>query len=114
MDQPSKAVKRHLRQLAALAHEEDLRRALLPLASAFDEWRAGRLQSGELADVIHRFHDGAAREIWKSYTYAHDSAVARAIATGVLERDKVPPEVLEFLGNTIEHYAMESPGDDSS
>ena len=114
MDQPSKVVKRSLRQLAALANEEELRRALLPLAAEFDEWRAGRLESGELVGIIHRFHDGPAREIWKDYAYARDPALARAIATGVIERDKVPAEVLEFLGGAIECYARESQVGDSS
>jgi len=110
-DQPSKVVKRSMRQLAALANEEELRRALPPLAAAFDEWRAGRLESGELVDIIHRFHDGPAREIWKDFAYARDSALARAIATGVIERDKVPADVLEFLGSAIEYYGQDSRGD---
>jgi len=36
MEPPTKAVKRALRELAAGAHEEELRRALLPIAAAFD------------------------------------------------------------------------------
>jgi len=60
-----KPIKRMLREQAARAHEEELRRALLPLAAAFDRWRAGELDSFALSDLIHEFHDGESREIWK-------------------------------------------------
>ena len=50
----SKRVKRLLRDAAAAAHEEELRRALLPVAEAFERWKAGQLGSGELSEIIHR------------------------------------------------------------
>ena len=53
-----KRVKRLLREYASAAHEEELRRALLPLAEAFKRWEHGDLDSGELSDLIHRFHQG--------------------------------------------------------
>ncbi len=96
-----------MRELAALAHEEELRQALIPLAEAFEQWRAGRVESGELVDAIHRFHNGAAREIWKRYAYDLDFGVARAIATGIIPRDKVPPDVLAHLSRMIEHFTPE-------
>lgn len=67
MEPPTKAVKRALRELAARAHEEDLRRALLPVSAAFDKWKAEELGSGDLAQIIHEFHDGPARELYKLY-----------------------------------------------
>ena len=39
---------------------EELRRALLPLAEAFKRWEHSDLDSGELSDLIHRFHQGPA------------------------------------------------------
>ena len=56
-----KRVKRLLREYASAAHEEELRRALLALAEAFKRWEHGDLDSGELSDLIHRFHQGPAR-----------------------------------------------------
>jgi len=35
-----------------LAHEEELRRALVPLAEKFDLWRQGQVSSGKLALII--------------------------------------------------------------
>jgi hypothetical protein len=51
MDQPAKSVKREMRRLAAAAHEEELRRALLPVAAAFEEWRAGQAVSSLALDL---------------------------------------------------------------
>jgi hypothetical protein len=103
MNQPTKSVKRALRALAAAAHEEELRRALLPVAAAFEEWRAGRLGSGDLTVRIHEFHHGPARELYKTYNLGSlELAVAGAIVAGVLDRGAVPVEVLEHCMGAIE------------
>ena len=50
MEDTPKHVKRALRELAGAAHEEGLRRALVPLQAGFDRWARGELSSGELTD----------------------------------------------------------------
>ena len=93
-----KNLKRLLREHAGRAHEEELRRALLPLADDFDRWRSGEVSSGEISERIHAFHQGPAREIWKSYNYGSlIHAVAFAIHQGILQRESVPSELLEVL-----------------
>src|SRR5206468_7199085 len=62
-------VRRAVRELSRMAYEEDLRRALMELAGHFDRWRRGEVDGFELADLIHRFHDGPARDLWKQYNY---------------------------------------------
>ena len=101
MKPPTKVVKRSLRELAARAHGEDLRRALLPVSAAFDERKAGRLESGDLAQVIHEFHDGPARGLFKLYNDNHEWAVAYAIANGILNAETVPVDVLEHCRAAI-------------
>jgi hypothetical protein len=98
----TKSIKRSLRQLAGKAHEAELRRELEKLAGDFDAWRRGEVDSFELSDRIHTFHDGASREIWKAYNYGHpDQSVAYAIHTGILSRDGVPAPVLDALKNAL-------------
>jgi hypothetical protein len=104
MELPTKAVKRALRELAARAHGEDLRRALLPVSVAFDRWKAGELGSGDLAQIIHEFHDGPARELYKLYNGDHRWAVAYAIANDILSVEAVPVEVLEYCRPAIEPF----------
>jgi hypothetical protein len=98
----SKPMKRSLRKLSMEAHEEELRRGLVPLAQSFEEWRAGQVGSGELADLIHEFHNGPVRELFRRYNSGMlKFTVSSAIARGVLDRQTVPEEVLEFLAREI-------------
>lgn len=100
-----KPLKRALREAAMVAHEEELRRALVPLEAAFQRWRAGDVGSGELAELIHEFHDGPARDLFKKYNYGQlELAVAHAIVSGVLDRSRLPGELVEALGRAITFY----------
>ena len=100
-----KRLKRALREAAMAAHEEELRRALVPLEAAFQRWRAGDVGSGELAELIHEFHEGPARELFKRYNYGQlDLAVAHAIVAGILDRSRLQGELVEALGRAIAFY----------
>ena len=77
-----KRIKRLLREHAAVAHEEKLRRALVPVAEAFKRWERGELGSGELSEIIHRFHQGPARELFARYNTPYlEMTVASAITS---------------------------------
>ena len=100
-----KRVKRLLREQAAIAHEEELRRALVPLAEAFGRWARGDVGSGELTELIHTFHQGPARDLFLRYNDSHlEMQVAHAIVTGVLDRAKIPGELLEHLARALSFY----------
>ena len=97
-----KSIKRSLRQLAGKAHEAELRAELAKLAEQFDAWRRGEIDSFDLSQHIHEFHDGAAREIWKTYVQGDPySSVAYAITAGIISRDEVAPEVLDALKHAL-------------
>lgn len=105
MEHTPKHVKRALRELAATAHEEELRRALVPLQAAFDRWARGELSSGELTDNIHQFHQGPAQELSARYNSSMlDAAIAYAIVAGFVERSGVPATVLSHLARALAFY----------
>jgi hypothetical protein len=58
MAEISKRLKRLLHEYGGKAHEAELREALVPLAEAFKRWERGEIDSFELKDMIHRFHQG--------------------------------------------------------
>ena len=100
-----KAIRRKTRELADQAYEEELRRALVPLAEAFERWKVGAASSVEISDLIHEFHEGPAKQLWGTYTALKpDALVARAVALGVLERKSLPPEVAASLADEIETF----------
>jgi hypothetical protein len=103
-----KRIKRLLREYAAAVHEEELRRALVPVAEAFKRWERRELDSGELTEVIHRFHQGPARDLWVRYNTAHlEMVVAFAIRSGLLSRDTIPAELLDHLAGAMRFYEEE-------
>jgi hypothetical protein len=100
-----KRLKRLLREWAARAHEAELHQALIPLSEAFKSWERGELDSFELSDLIHRFHQGASREVYARYVSRDaEPALAHAIATGLIDRTAVPAELLDYLARLIELF----------
>ena len=98
-----KKTKKLLSELAGKAYEEELRRALVPLSESFDRWKEGQTASGELSDLIHGFNRGPARELFVKYDgKMNDIMVASAVATGILNKDEVPEELLEQISDLVE------------
>jgi len=62
-----------------------------------------------MSDLIHRFHQGPARELFLRYNASNLVApVAYAIAVGIVDRTAVPGELLEPLTGMVEFYEKES------
>ena len=90
-----KHIKRQVREWAGIAHDRDLRKALGELRDQFDLWEGGEIDSFELNERVHRFHEDTSREIWKRYATTHlEPAVASAVAAGVLHREELPSDLL--------------------
>jgi hypothetical protein len=98
-DELPKTVKRAMRSLVALAHEAALRRALEEVYGNFHEWKSGRIDSFELADRIHKFHDGPNREVYPRYTSRLDCRwlVGHALEDGLIQKTAVPSELWPYL-----------------
>jgi hypothetical protein len=105
MAETPKRIRKLVREWAGEAHEEELRRALLPIAEAFDRWKRGDVASSELSNVIHKFHQGPARDLFVKYnTNRREAPVAHAIVSGILDKQKIPPELLQHLASWISFY----------
>jgi hypothetical protein len=103
--------RRILRELAGLAYERELRKALLDLHDQFHDWLKDRTDAFELSDAIPAFHDGAARDLYVFYTRGRpEMQVARAVAHGVLRRDEVPGPIIDKLKSLIEFFEEDSAG----
>lgn len=99
----SKRTERRLRDLAALAHERALARALNDLFAEFERWRKGAMDAFDLNQSIHEFHNKTGRKIYSFYVGAEPRlAVAAAVRDGLLARDEVGDELLSELGAMTE------------
>src|ERR687897_2201913 len=110
MQETPKQLRRLVREWAGAAHDRELSQALLDLRRHFDRWEAGEISATDLNDLIHKYHQGASREIWKHYTTNHlEPAIGFAVATGILRREELPSELLEHVGGWIQFYEAEQP-----
>jgi hypothetical protein len=108
MPETSKRIKRFVREYAAIAHDRELGQALRDLDVQFGRWRNGEISAAELNDVIHQFHDGASREVWRRYaTNRPEAALGFAVATGILRKEELPAELLQHLAGFIDFYQAE-------
>jgi hypothetical protein len=103
MSSYSKKTNRLLREHLIEAYERELNRELQKLDASFEEWRSGKISSGELSHRVHQYERGPSRELYKKYNAGMDELnVAYAIVVGILEEDKVPAELLEALERPLE------------
>jgi hypothetical protein len=106
---------KELRRLADAAYRIELSDELMRLETDFQRWRAGELSPFDIVERIHAFHEGAARDLWKTYSFGKPRiAVARAIARGLISESEVSPELLSDLGNAIDFYRQDLTETDAS
>ncbi len=99
----TKAQKKKLRQLAAIANERELDQEMEKLYQHFESWKKKEIDCFELSDLIHKFHQGASREIWTTYAYSDpDMTVSRAVVLGLLKKEEIPEDLLDCLDSRIE------------
>ena len=105
-----KTLQRLVRQWSATAHDRELGQALLDLRAQFDRWQRGEMTAADLTDLIHQFHQGASREIWKKYATNHlEPAIGYAVASGILRREELPSELLQHVASLIDFYEAKHP-----
>ncbi len=80
----------------------------IPEFAQFERWRSGEISPAELNDLIHQFHDGPSRDVWRKYaTNRLEPALGFAVATGILRKEELPAELLQHLAGLIDFYEAE-------
>lgn len=109
----TKAQRREVRRLAGVVYERELAAALGQLESAFGRWHRGEIDAFALNDEIHRFHDGASKDLWKQYALGEAGfGLAAAIARGILKETEVNTAILKNLGGLIAFARENGEGSD--
>jgi len=103
-----KPVRQQMNALIGAAHERALAKALQQLDSHFDRWRRGEIDPFELAELIHKFHDGPARDVYKRFSDRRNSLLvaltAYSVANGLVDETAVPPEVHPYIQRALQFY----------
>jgi hypothetical protein len=94
----TKSERKELKRLAGLAYERELAKALESLEEDFKRWRKNKITAFELSELIHKFHNGVARDLWSFYTTGPaELNVKHAIAKGVILKNEISAGILEKL-----------------
>ena len=94
----TKLERKELRRLAGVAYERELAKALESLEEDFKRWRKNKISAFELSELIHKFHNGVARDLWSFYTAGPaELNVKHAIADGVILKTEISTGILEKL-----------------
>ena len=90
--------RKELRKLGGVAYERELAKALTSLEEDFKRWRKNKITAFELSELIHKFHNGVARNLWSFYETGHaELSVRHAIAEGIILKTEVGSGILEKL-----------------
>src|SRR5688572_9828025 len=109
MREMTKAQKRHLRDLSAIAHERELGAALKNLHGHFARWQAGEITAWDLNELIHAHHNGISRELYTLYSGGNlQASVARALAKNVIRWDEVKDDCRPLLTDLVEYFSDET------
>jgi len=102
----SKSLPKPLRELvrhwSEIAYEPELG---IELEKIFyvNRWKTGTTTAFDLSEAVHKFHDGAARDLYKAYVMGGQGEwlVASAIARKILEREELPAELLTISEDKV-------------
>lgn len=98
----SKKIKKLIRDYNGVAYEAELKHELRKLHVNFEAWRDEDITGGELSELIYKFTKGPSRALYLKYNGSWpDLNVAQAIVSGILEKDEMPSELIEGLGEMI-------------
>ena len=90
--------RKELRRLAGMAYERELAKVLEALEKNFLQWRKGKINPFELSDLIHKFHNGIARDLWNFYETGHiELNVRHAVAEEIVSKAEISPCLLVKL-----------------
>ena len=115
MKKYDKKTMKKLRELGAIAYERELDQALSELDASFKQWRAKEIDGFELSDLIHKFHDGKSRDLYKYYHRANpEMAVSRALVLKILRQSEIPANVYEQIAELLKFFKADFEEDTTS
>lgn len=94
-----------LRALTEEAWEAELGEELEKLFEDFTKWLDHGMSALDLSDKIHKFHNGASRDLYSMYTGADPAMIAaRAIAMGFIDEKSLADQLRSKLAEQIDTF----------
>ena len=108
MNDISKKQIKHLRKIAHVAYERELSFHFDNLRKKFDEWKDRKMDVWELSDIIHEFHDGKSRDLYKFYVYGKHVPyqVAYAVKNEYISMDEIEESCREHIQQLVDRMIL--------
>ncbi len=118
MGEFTKAEKKQVRELAGIAWERALRAEVLKIGEAIARMEAGELNSFEVNEQIHQFHQKTSRRLYSLFTGEHWFGVGYGYRKGYLTdedlahcNDTIRTKLRQFM-ESVSKFESESPGEE--
>ena len=99
----SKQERALLRNLAGEAYEQELEEALTDLYDKFSVWGGKGMSAFDLSELIHEFHDGVSRTLYKTYVLGSpEMSVALGITRQLIDPDQLGEKLLMTISPIVE------------
>lgn len=94
----SKAIYKKMRELSVTAYERELRGEMEKLAEQFQLWRDNQINTWDLEEAIHKFHNGPARKLYSRYRdLAPEMILPYALNKGLVAYEDIPEEIADEM-----------------
>ena len=105
MEKYPKPIKKNLKELADVAYKRELENYTEKLAKHFDSWRTKKIDCFQLKEIIHAFHNGIFRELWKKYDLpCEDILVSMAVAKNIIKKEEINSATFEYIKGMVDSY----------
>jgi len=101
----TKKMRKQLRELAWTAYKREMDLALNELYDQFPNWKDKKITEFDMNELIHKFHDGISRDLWKHYVGCagrDEFLVADAFSRGILSDEEIQSELRKKLFSQIQ------------
>lgn len=94
----AKATSKKMRELSSQSYERELRKELETLAEKFKSWQDNQMDTWDLEEAIHKFHNGVARELYKRYNYlSPEEILSYALFQNIIAYEELPEEIADEI-----------------
>jgi len=85
-----------------LAWQREIDKELNFLSKGFEKGKNKKIESADLVELIHKFHNGSARQIWVKYNNSNpEEILIFAVAADILRKEEIPENIYGTIKDKI-------------
>lgn len=100
----SKPFKKEMRRIAGIAYQREMDEELGKLYEQFKKWEKKEIDCFQLNDIIHKYHDGISRQLYKLNQMGADYLAIRALAKNIIKEEEADKNLIEASKDKIESF----------